>query len=221
MTPFPYLVTFQAPNETAPTSTFSDDEIERLNKYLTLQSKVAFSWGRYLLKKCLSQLLDIKERDLQFSYNLAQKPYIKDSPIQFNLSHSQSRIAIGFDTEYCGCDCEHIKPLKNQSDLFKKISSKKEIALLKNHFPKEKAFFIAWTCKESISKQLGESFFSLYSSLETTHVNQNKILLKSTKTNQTFTCYWVEENNTIYTLNSKRKKAPILIEILTPHSFTL
>lgn len=85
---------------------------------------------------------------LQWQYNHAGKPYLKNSPIRFSMAHSGAvaLIAVTLDIDI-GVDIEKIRPLKNKkiiSKYFNELDIKSGIN-----------FFDLWVRREALAKASG------------------------------------------------------------------
>lgn len=82
------------------------------------------------------------------------KPYIDESDIQFNLSHSGDYALCVCGKEKNGCDIEQIKPYNEK--VAKRFFSEKEFQLLQRTADKSYCFTKLWTLKESALKYTGQ-----------------------------------------------------------------
>ena len=115
-----------------------------------------FSW--YLLYKTLCKLnLDINKFD--FKKTDKGKPYVKDNPFYFNISHSHGICACVVSSCECGIDIECVK------DYPKKVSDayffENEKELIKNSHNKNDTFYKIWTLKESYIKMKALGVFDI------------------------------------------------------------
>jgi len=107
----------------------------------------------------LSQIL-ITEYQLDIEkeiiiYNKYKKPYIKNSNIYFNISHSKNLIAIVIDNKECGIDIEYIDYKRDIDKLKHKVLSNKELKIYNSVKDKHKYFYKMWTKKEAYYKTIG------------------------------------------------------------------
>lgn len=89
------------------------------------------------------------------------KPYIKNSPYQFNLSHSADFLLLAVGDVPVGVDVEKITEIRPK--LMKKYFSKEEQEQVEKEG--KKAFFEFWCQKESYAKYTGEGIKALTKSL--------------------------------------------------------
>ena len=109
----------------------------------------------------VKELLALIERPLiepEYGYGRNGKPYFKDYPIQFNLSHSGEYVLCGVSDQEIGVDIQEIRNA-NKVSLAKRFFSEGEcMALERCESDKERSqmFFRMWTRKEAYGKLTGE-----------------------------------------------------------------
>ena len=118
----------------------------RLNdRYNCLFGKLFIYMGAYLFgDDCFSF-----EKILKNSYG---KPYIKNSKLNFNISHSGNTVICVFSKQEIGVDIEEIS--ETEFSLFENIFSFQEIAEIKSYGLNK--FYEFWTKKESVIKGIGK-----------------------------------------------------------------
>ena len=134
---------------------FIKEKIDNINNEKKKRETLC-AW--YLLYKTLCSLsLDIK--DYEFFTPVNKKPYVKDNPFYFNLSHSKGLCACVVASFPCGIDVEYVK------EYSKKIKdayfSKEEKELMLNSDNKNDTFFKIWTLKESYVKMKSLGLFNI------------------------------------------------------------
>ncbi len=82
------------------------------------------------------------------------KPYIHNSPLHFNLSHSGDYVFCLCGTERVGCDIQ--KQCEYRDKVAKRFFTEKEYGYLCGSKEKELDFTRIWTMKESILKFRGD-----------------------------------------------------------------
>ncbi len=104
-------------------------------------------------------LTQLKEPiEVTYCYGKHGKPYFKNIPIHFNLSHSEDYVCCVFSEQEVGVDIQYQKPLtrdsiirrfftENEQRIWDSCSSKEE---------QENCFFRLWVRKESYGKLTGE-----------------------------------------------------------------
>ena len=137
----------------------SPDEKERANKFYFERDKNRFIIARGTLRKILSHYLNIEPKKLQFTYSDRGKPYLTNTAILFNLSHSQD-LALYAITKInlIGIDLEYIRPMNDAKNLAKRFFSIREYNLISQLPPQkqQETFFKIWTCKEAYLKAKGD-----------------------------------------------------------------
>lgn len=135
----------------------SIDELQRLSKLHLPADKMRFIVGRGGLKQLLARYLNVDPTKMCFNYTSCDKPYLKGTPLHFNLSHSGNYIlyaiansAIGIDIEYCDSTLDFLT-------LAKEFCSELEWHTLSMLAPAERSttFYRYWTQKEAFVKAIG------------------------------------------------------------------
>ena len=137
----------------------SSDEIDRANKFYFERDKNRFIIARGTLRKILSRYLNIEPKKLQFTYSERGKPYLLDTSILFNLSHSQDLALYAITTvNSIGIDLEYIRPMNDAEGLAKRFFTAQEYNLISQLPPQQQQeiFFKIWTCKEAYLKATGD-----------------------------------------------------------------
>jgi len=84
------------------------------------------------------------------------KPYIENSDVYFNLSHSGERVMCAMGRHKVGCDVQKIKPVDTK--LAQRFFAKDEYETImseQNESDRTKRLVRLWTLKESFSKAVG------------------------------------------------------------------
>lgn len=105
--------------------------------------------GAYLLLKYALK----KENIENFEFIIGQngKPYLKDNPLFFSLSHTSSGFICAVSDKEIGAD---IQVLKTPSEsLLERVCSEKELVKIKNSSDLSAEFTRIWTLKESAIKK--------------------------------------------------------------------
>ena len=93
-----------------------------------------------------------------YGYGRNGKPYFKNYPLQFNLSHSGSYVFCGVSHQEIGVDIQEIRDVKEVS-LAKRFFSERESMALEfceNDEERSQLFFRMWTRKEAYGKLTGQ-----------------------------------------------------------------
>lgn len=105
----------------------------------------------YLIKN-----LGIDNSKIEIVYNKYGKPFLKNIPLYFNLSHSNKWVACGWSNNEIGVDIEKIN--KINIDIAKSSFCEAEYNYIKSGKKNEqyKKFIQIWTLKESYIKYIGK-----------------------------------------------------------------
>ena len=136
----------------------NDQELARANrmKNTLLRDRVILSRG--WLRTLLAANLAVSAKELSFSQGQYGKPTLLDHPLYFNVSHTNSYLAIVLaDVENIGIDIEQIKSRPMLTDIAKRCFSDAEFSYWSN-LPSEQQlqlFYQFWTKKEAFVKAVG------------------------------------------------------------------
>lgn len=133
---------------------------ERLKKYnrLRFEKDKKNCVGAYLL--LLRGLKDFGVEEFELEYSSTGKPYIKGTPVYFNLSHSKNGFVCAVDEKEIGVDIQEIVTPKETT--INKVCTFGERELVNGS---DLNFTRLWTLKESVIKKKGETI-SQYSKYE-------------------------------------------------------
>lgn len=164
---------------------------ERAKQFIQLQDQYAYVFGRFLLKEGFESFGNgcTLNRILYTSHN---RPYIKGSSLDFNVSHSGNYIIAAFaEGMRVGIDIEEIRPIKLEN--FSKLFSKNEWLQITSSLLPLQSFFYLWTQKESIMKADGRGFSLAPAEILIQDnkglVGQESWYLKQLDINPDFACY--------------------------------
>lgn len=97
------------------------------------------------------------------------KPYLKNSPLHFNLSHTNGLICCGISNMEIGIDCERIRNFN--VSLLDKVCTQSEKYNIISADNINRAFFTYWTLKESYCKFTGNGLSENLKNIEFTIQN--------------------------------------------------
>jgi len=139
--------------------TLSKDEQLRAERFRFAPLRKRYVAGRGILRALLGDYLNLRAKDLQFSYNAQGKPFLVNQPQSFfNVSNCQdwALIAIG-QYEEMGVDIEFIDSNIECATIAPRFFSQREakavMDLPANQRPE--VFFNCWTRKEAFIKAKG------------------------------------------------------------------
>ncbi len=139
-------------------SLMSPEKQQRVNKFRFADDKKRTVAGEMLARKTIAEWCSVDETDIVFYKNEHGKPYLKDLPCYFNISHSRDFVVCAVSENEIGIDIEKIRPIDLK--IAKRVFNETELKLLFTT-PKENQqdiFFSLWTQKEAILKCLGTGF---------------------------------------------------------------
>jgi 4'-phosphopantetheinyl transferase len=137
----------------------SPDERERADRFAMPHVRDRFVAARGFLRSTLAECLRCDPASLCFGYGHHGKPFLIDTDLRFNLSHSGGWAALAAAPgREVGIDIEQIRPDRAIEDLARRFFSAREWAALRALPDAERcdAFFRCWTRKEAFIKLIGD-----------------------------------------------------------------
>lgn len=108
----------------------------------------------------VSQVLGLlgQPLDLELYYGEKGKPYLRDYPFYFNLSHSGSYVVCAFSRQEVGVDIQQYKrtDIVRLAERFFSAEEKKALQACHDRKELEQLFYRLWTRKEAYGKLTGE-----------------------------------------------------------------
>lgn len=121
-----------------------------------------FSSSFSMLKLILKKYFNYNIRTNDIGYGKYGKPYLKNTNIHYNISHSGSYLVVAISTMEIGVDIQIVKK-KIMWDYF---FSEDEISLVKKSFNDYNlGFSVLWSCKESYLKKIGSGLVVDFSTI--------------------------------------------------------
>ncbi len=139
----------------------SKDEQTRALQFHTMLHRERFIAARARLRQLLAGYLSSDPIQINFSYNHYQKPFLPDTQLRFNLSHSDNLVLYAFTLNHeIGIDVEKIKP-SYSTLVAKRYFTASENNELLGYEPLEAniAFYRTWSRREAIIKAMGKGIF--------------------------------------------------------------
>lgn len=141
----------------------SKDEQQRAERFKYAKHKNRFIVSRGILREILADFLNENPEKIQFYTGKRGKPYLKNTTLEFNLSHSAERavyairdaVPIGIDIEYTQKNIEMLKLAKR---FFAEVEYNNLLTLESRE--QRNLFFNYWTAKEAYIKTVGGGLFS-------------------------------------------------------------
>jgi len=150
-----------------------------------LSHKYVISHG--ILRLILSYYTKQCPQDIEFTHNEYGKPFLKNSNIYFNMSHSHNKASYIVALNYkVGIDIEYHDDNLDVMRLSDFVLTSQEIMFLKSSEDKEKlaTFYRLWTMKESLIKANGQGLSYPINSIEALNLLPgDKILLTNKEDN--------------------------------------
>lgn len=119
-------------------------------KIVNQKKKIPKIISDYLCRKAVSEFCDISPEKIEFLKNDYGKPFAKDLPVHFSVSHSGNMVVCAVSDREIGIDIEKIRPINLKAA--KKFATEKELEYI---YSGENRFFEIWTLKEAYFKCIG------------------------------------------------------------------
>ena len=126
---------------------------DKINKYTNKQKKLQAIWGEILLSELLKKH-NIDYKNISYNFNEYGKPYIKNYPLFFNISHSNDYVITALADKEIGIDIEKIRPTSLKTIKHFATAKEKAYILAKDENIEDRLFKI-YTLKEAYFKMLG------------------------------------------------------------------
>lgn len=153
---------------------------EKILKYKEKNDRLLSLASGYLFKKALADF-GLNEYEDRIVYNEYGKPYIKNNPIYFSISHSSDMAYLVLSDCEVGCDIERVDDRKYM-ELAKRFFCDEEYQFLKDSKESKNDFFKLWTIKEAYLKEKGTGLYKNLNSF-CVYINKkeinNSIIIKS------------------------------------------
>ncbi len=137
-------------------SLFPNSFKKEVLRYRLEEDKYRSIAGKIAILNCLKKYTDFTLYDIR--RNTYDRPYIPNSNIDFNISHSKNYVVCVFAKNLSvGVDIEAINPNINIEE-FKIIFTDKEFDLIMKSKDSIEIFYRLWTIKEAVLKADGRGF---------------------------------------------------------------
>jgi 4'-phosphopantetheinyl transferase len=131
------------------------DEQVKAGRFLHKHDSDRFIISRGALKLIMGRYLNRKPALIEIETGENKKPYIKDSPLFYNLSHSGDWIIIAVSDSGIGIDTELVNNSFDFNDVINEYFSPEESRFI-NEDKSADRFFMLWTRKEALTKATGK-----------------------------------------------------------------
>ena len=140
----------------------TEEEYYLCLKFYKTKDKIRSFISKFLLKKLISNYLNLSPNLIFFRYNEYSKPFIVNNinllSLQFNISHAGEYIVFAFTkSSNIGIDIELYDKEIDKKSLVNAVFSEQEILQWENLSEDEKlySFYHVWSCKEALLKGIG------------------------------------------------------------------
>lgn len=152
-------------------SIMSDEKKQRVDSYISDNSKRQSVIGEILARKLISETLNIDPESIIFKQTSNGKPYALNLNIAFNISHSGNLVVCAVDENAIGIDVEQIKPINLK--IAKRFCTDDELKYIFAKAPTPDdfvysdnsdilhRFYEIWTSKEAFCKWTGNGISDL------------------------------------------------------------
>ncbi len=154
-------LTLAAHDLTVAQTLLQPDEFAKAQRFRFAKHRDRYIAARASLRTILSFYLDIPAKDILFTYDTNGKPFVYDSPIHFNLSHSEDLAVYAISRHDVGIDIEHITA-QYEPAIATRYFAPDEVLAITSLPDEEQAtrFYQIWSRKEAIIKACASSIFA-------------------------------------------------------------
>ncbi len=166
--------------------TLSEVEKKRADRFYFQKDRTHFIKARGILRHLLSRYLSLDPKALIFDYNKFGKPYLKNSTLHFNVSHSNGLGLFAFtQNALIGVDLEKIKKQIDFETITSRFFSQNEANLILSLDLNDRteSFYKCWTRKEAFIKAHGEGLSIPLDQFEVSILDSEDVQLKIVRWN--------------------------------------
>ncbi len=156
----------------------NSEEIKRAGRYLHLHDKNRFIIARGATRRILGKYLNVSPEAIEFEPGDNKKPFIKNAPLFYNISHSGDRIVLAVSPSAVGIDTEQINLDFDFHDIMAEYFSPEEASFIAETDSVSR-FFRLWTRKEALTKATGKGLdedLKYIPALDGEHSIQNRMI---------------------------------------------
>jgi len=135
------------------------EERKKAARYRVERPRGDYILTRGTLRYLLSKYLKAPPHEITFEYTEYDKPFLRNSALRFNVSHTEGLAILGFTlNRELGVDVEKVRAQTDAHTLAERFFSAHERQTLRDLSGDElhAAFFRCWTRKEAYIKAIGE-----------------------------------------------------------------
>lgn len=133
----------------------STENREKCRRFRLKEDALRTLYGELMVRYFLWKQFSFKAEDIELLKYENEKPYVKDFPIHFNISHAGDYVVCAFCEQEVGIDIERIRDIDLK--IGKRFFCRSEYKDLLAQKPADQLdyFYSLWTLKESYIKWLG------------------------------------------------------------------
>jgi 4'-phosphopantetheinyl transferase len=140
-------------------SILSQAEQEKAKKFHFASDRKKYVISHGIMRRLLASYIECEPLKIHYQVNEYGKPSMStaQTPIHFNLTHSDNLAGLAIASSPVGVDIEKIKPLDDYLSMTKHFLSPKESLIFQSLAQQEQqlTFYRAWTRKEAYIKAIG------------------------------------------------------------------
>ncbi|TQR39691.1 4'-phosphopantetheinyl transferase superfamily protein [Lysinibacillus sphaericus] len=133
----------------------SKENREKCQRFKFKEDALRTLYGELIVRHFLSKHFSLKNKNIGILKSDAGKPYIKDFPIRFNISHAGDFVVCAFSEQEIGIDIEQIEEIDLEIAKRFFCQCEYEDLLVQRTTDRLDYFYSLWTLKESYMKWLG------------------------------------------------------------------
>ncbi|MEI6892995.1 MAG: 4'-phosphopantetheinyl transferase superfamily protein [Pontiella sp.] len=138
----------------------SEKETAKADRFLRAPDRASSIVARGALRMLLSAYTGLNASEIKFHYLETGKPYIRDSTIAFNISHSGEWVVLAMGrNRKVGVDVEKIRREMKVRSIAARYFTPEECALIDVADDVPALFFHHWSRKEAYIKAMGSALF--------------------------------------------------------------
>lgn len=197
-TPLVYYSRIETLERSLLLNSLPQSELNLAKKYSASVNAHTFLASRFVLRNVLSPFLNTHPGSIEFAYTTKGKPYLPDTDINFNISHSENVLALALIRGVkIGVDLECMDRDVDVNKMIPTLFSSEEQVLIENTGPvhRKQVFIDFWTKKEALLKGCGSGLSQTMNrlNLATNHsLNSERCFVRMNDTD------WKVESRTVF-----------------------
>jgi 4'-phosphopantetheinyl transferase len=138
----------------------SSEEAAKADRFHRDVDRATSIVARGALRMLLGAYTELPASELRFNYSETGKPYLDQSEISFNVSHSGEWVVLGFGRgRQVGVDVEQLNRTTDVLAIAERYFAPEELELIRSAEDQSAEFFNLWTRKEAYVKACGSALF--------------------------------------------------------------